>query len=449
LANEFDYEREAALQREALHHLEGFSNIVVPEPVDSRHPVSPTAAGLCTKRVLVMDRLFGMSLADWGRAQIEAQARKQGKTVRELQAEYMVCSAAEMEGLRPSALGLGAYFMVNKGADIACNVALFFYNWGLGYMLRRAVKYVETPLPPNIHVITQDLMEAQGHMIFRAGFVNCDPHAGNVMLLRDGRLALIDWGQVVRLSTEQRCIMAGLYIAVADKDDVMSADCMRALGGRTKHNWDWTQAMWAKLCTWSIQECEKNDFTRLSEVMDQADMTIKEADSAYLMTFKNQLYTRQVAAMLGFFGINSAVALRELAQQCLQEAGWPVPQTKPTEIPMPKLIREMLETDSAPKRMLNALQKDVAACVPGWRRLLPVALPPLASYSVLCILRCVQVSRTARGAVLAALCALIAAGMGVYTSQHVTHKETANKLDSVNSTPCFCFDDREVALATM
>jgi len=449
LANEFDYAQEAKQQREALHHLEGFSNIVVPEPVDAKHPGSPSPNGLCTKRVLVMDRLVGMSLADWGRAQLQAQARLQGKTVRELQEEFMQKSATDMEVMRPSALGLGAYFVISRGADIACNFALFFYNWGLGYLLRRSVSYVSTPLPPNIHVITQDLMMAQGHMLFNRGFVNCDPHAGNVMLLQDGRLGLIDWGQVVRLTTTQRCIMAGLYIAVADKDDIMSADCMRALGGRTKYDWDWTQAMWAKLVTWSIHECEMNDFPRLSAAMDKVDMTMKEADSDFLMTFKNQLYTRQVAAMLGFFSLNSATILRDMAEKCLKEAGWPVPRTTPTEIPMPQPVRDLLSSPALHETLNGDSKDESRAEVQGWRRALPATLPPLLSYGVLCLLRCVEVSHTVKGVILVALSVLIAVGMGAYVQSHLRKRAASQKADAAKSAPCFCLDNRELALASM
>jgi len=65
LRNEFDYEREAVQQREAAQHLTGFPNIVVPLPIDRLHPQTPIPGGLCTKRVLVMDKLYGTSLADW------------------------------------------------------------------------------------------------------------------------------------------------------------------------------------------------------------------------------------------------------------------------------------------------------------------------------------------------------------------------------------------------
>jgi len=350
LNNEFDYEREAAQQREAAQHLQAFPNIVVPLPVDRLHPQTPIPGGLCTKRVLVMDKLYGTSLADWGRSQLETEARNQGKTRKELQEELMKRPSGDLENMRPSAVFLAAYFMAIRGVDLACNTPLFAYNWGLGYALGQPVEYQDTPLPPNIHHITDELLAAQGHMIFRAGFVNADPHAGNVMLLTDGRIALIDWGQTIRLTVEQRCLLAGMYIAVADGDEPMSADCMRSLGGRTVKDWDWTQAQWAKIANWSLKELEMNECKKLTDAMAVVDPSRIEADSVYVMTFKNQLYTRQVVAMLGFPDINSAKVLRVHAEECLRMAGWPVPQTRPYHIPMPPEVQDlMMADDTAPK----------------------------------------------------------------------------------------------------
>lgn len=412
LVNEFDYVRESAQMREAAMHLEVFKNIVVPVPVDALHPQSPTPEGLCTKRVLVMDRLFGSSLADWGRAQLEAQAKTMNKSVRELQDEYMTMTSSDLEKLRPSPLAYGAYFMLSRGADLACNTMLMAYNWSLGYALRRQVQYVDTPLPPNIHAIARELMEAQGHMLFRSGFVNCDPHAGNVMLLEDGRLALIDWGQVVRLTRQQRCLLAGLYIAVADRDDIMSADCMRALGGHTKQDWDFTHSMWAKITTWSVQECEKNNFETLTKVMDKVDPTMIECDSVYIMTFKNQLYTRQVAAMLGFFSINSAVALRHLAQECLETAGWPVPRTMATFLPMPLQVRELMDLPAPDLERYPTPELAVKGAPDRDPGLLLVAAPPvIVSYTVYAILKLLSTSPLLRALAVLASCTGCALGM--------------------------------------
>merc|ERR1740120_469345 len=45
------------------------------------------------------------------------------------------------------------------------------------------------------------------------------PHAGNVLMLEDGRLGLIDYGAVMRLGEELRTNIARLIVAIADNDD--------------------------------------------------------------------------------------------------------------------------------------------------------------------------------------------------------------------------------------
>lgn len=40
------------------------------------------------------------------------------------------------------------------------------------------------------------------------GYFNADPHAGNFLLMPDGRIGLIDFGQVKRLTREERYRLA-------------------------------------------------------------------------------------------------------------------------------------------------------------------------------------------------------------------------------------------------
>lgn len=52
--------------------------------------------------------------------------------------------------------------------------------------------------------VLDEIIEALGNLIFRDGFFHADPHPGNVMMLSDGRAALIDWGQCMKLTKAQR-----------------------------------------------------------------------------------------------------------------------------------------------------------------------------------------------------------------------------------------------------
>lgn len=61
------------------------------------------------------------------------------------------------------------------------------------------------------------------HSVFVDGFYHADPHAGNMVLLPDDRVALIDFGMVGRLSDQRRLELMGLLAAVASRqeDDVV------------------------------------------------------------------------------------------------------------------------------------------------------------------------------------------------------------------------------------
>ncbi|MGA2266457.1 MAG: AarF/UbiB family protein [Phycisphaerae bacterium] len=54
--------------------------------------------------------------------------------------------------------------------------------------------------------------------IFDLGFFHTDPHPGNLFILPDNVVALLDFGQVARLSTFNRRLVAELVLAVVDQD---------------------------------------------------------------------------------------------------------------------------------------------------------------------------------------------------------------------------------------
>lgn len=65
-----------------------------------------------------------------------------------------------------------------------------------------------------LKTIAQQLVEMMLDQIFIHGFFHADPHPGNVMLLDNGKLALIDFGMVGRLSEEMKDSLSALVIAL-------------------------------------------------------------------------------------------------------------------------------------------------------------------------------------------------------------------------------------------
>lgn len=62
--------------------------------------------------------------------------------------------------------------------------------------------------------VAQQLVEMMLDQIFIHGFFHADPHPGNVMLMDNGKLALIDFGMVGRLSEEMKDALSALVIAL-------------------------------------------------------------------------------------------------------------------------------------------------------------------------------------------------------------------------------------------
>ena len=75
-----------------------------------------------------------------------------------------------------------------------------------------------------------------GNQVLKHGLFSSDPHPGNVMLLPDGRLGLIDFGQAKELSRQQRAVIARQVIAVATGDEQAMLEIARASKFRTKKN---------------------------------------------------------------------------------------------------------------------------------------------------------------------------------------------------------------------
>ena len=62
-------------------------------------------------------------------------------------------------------------------------------------------------VPLNAAKLIDDLLYVHGHEVLIDGCFNADPHPGNV-LCADGKLALIDYGQVKRISDKERLDLA-------------------------------------------------------------------------------------------------------------------------------------------------------------------------------------------------------------------------------------------------
>ncbi|XP_020590905.1 uncharacterized protein LOC110031832 [Phalaenopsis equestris] len=86
--------------------------------------------------------------------------------------------------------------------------------------------------------ILENLTLAYGQMILKSGFFHADPHPGNILICKDSKVALLDYGQVKNLPDNLRLGFANLVIAIADKNPTKAAQSYRELGIETLNSDD-------------------------------------------------------------------------------------------------------------------------------------------------------------------------------------------------------------------
>ena len=62
--------------------------------------------------------------------------------------------------------------------------------------------------------LSRTLLRSMVYQITEGGVFHADPHPGNIMVLTDGRLALLDFGSVGRLDSQQRAALRNLLLAI-------------------------------------------------------------------------------------------------------------------------------------------------------------------------------------------------------------------------------------------
>jgi len=75
--------------------------------------------------------------------------------------------------------------------------------------------------------VLKSLTTAFGWSILESGFFHADAHPGNIFVLDDGRIGLIDFGQVKRVNSDYREALAKVILALDERSDVDPADLER------------------------------------------------------------------------------------------------------------------------------------------------------------------------------------------------------------------------------
>ena len=100
-----------------------------------------------------------------------------------------------------------------------------------GIKLRDAKARVKTDLKNiDLSKVAKDGANLYLKMIFNHGFYHADPHPGNILLMRDGTLGLIDFGMVGRISEQLREDVESMLVSIVSRDASMLAALIKRIG---------------------------------------------------------------------------------------------------------------------------------------------------------------------------------------------------------------------------
>jgi aarF domain-containing kinase len=176
----------------------------------------------CSKHVLVMEYLQGKKLVDGIREQFAEVAALSGRTLEEIEAErkeaiengtfiFKSIQESHQESIQMQRM------LWLKDATNPINLQRGLYNWTVGWFFPPR-SYQRTKVPIDLGHVIDLLCRIHASQIFKNGEFNGDPHPGNFMLLTDGRIGLIDFGQLKEMSLSRRISFAKLILAHARND---------------------------------------------------------------------------------------------------------------------------------------------------------------------------------------------------------------------------------------
>jgi ubiquinone biosynthesis protein len=113
-----------------------------------------------------------------------------------------------------------------------CTEHVLVIEWLDGVSLRAAGQLIDERGLDQAE-LTGALLRSMIYQITEGGAYHADPHPGNVLLLTDGRLALLDFGSVGRLDAQQRAALQNLLLAVGRGDPAALRDALLELVIRT------------------------------------------------------------------------------------------------------------------------------------------------------------------------------------------------------------------------
>lgn len=234
--NEFDY-REEARHLQTVHdnvrRVRGFENFRVPVPYSK----------YCTKHVLVMEELPGQKLVEALRSDMEKiskfQSSKCGSStiVAKMKQRWDKAEMAGENFVGPSEKEFNDFRRLLRTKYLWESFLNFCTNWTIGWIVPSVVKPIDRRSQASVHnhaALVNKLILIHGHEVLVHGYFNGDCHPGNFLLDENGKVGLIDYGQIKELNKEERHLFARIVIALAEDNRSEVIRLMKLAGFRSE-----------------------------------------------------------------------------------------------------------------------------------------------------------------------------------------------------------------------
>lgn len=230
---EFDYVREAT-------YLNAVRNNIMPK-YGSMVTIPKAHMNLCSKDILVMEFLDGIKMVDGIKKNYSKLCALQGRTLEDMEKEMKEkilkgeWKFKSIEDDKRDKQRMKLYLAL-KNWIFSYNIPRFIHNISITRLIFGPIEYQLTEAPIDVANLIEILSAVHLSEILDDGLFNGDGHPGNVLLLSNGKLGLIDYGQTKELELKERVIIAKLIIAMArdDKKEIVRL-FLDEMGGRTKY----------------------------------------------------------------------------------------------------------------------------------------------------------------------------------------------------------------------
>eukprot|EP01041_Mallomonas_annulata_P007576 gene7576-15535_t len=295
---EFDYQKEGLnLKRARESVMPRWGNqVVIPSPY----------LEYCSKHVLVMEFLKGVKLVDGVRLQYGRIAEALGMTLEDLEEERkkkiregtfqfktILEDSRDISRMRWMSLFYDLFFTANP--------LKLIYNLSPLALVYGCKSYYHTELPLDLGRLLDILCRVHATELFHEGLFNADPHPGNCLLLEDGRLGLIDYGQVKTMSIDERIKYAKLIIAHS-RSDVKEVVRIHfdELGTITKHRNEEIAYLFSSFYNdrMSSDVCGEMNIATFIDWLESQDKMIRLPDE-YLMASRVNILLRGMGNAFG------------------------------------------------------------------------------------------------------------------------------------------------------